>query len=81
MRVVFDLCEKHGVECQAALERYMKCGFGLCGQCACGDQLVCQDGPVFGSAALRRMEEFGRSARLKSGRKVPLKEYADGRSC
>ncbi len=81
MRAVFDLCEKHGVECQAALERYMKCGFGLCGQCTCGDQLVCQDGPVFDSKALRRMEEFGRSARLKSGQKVSLQDYANWRSC
>src|SRR5208283_2059057 len=51
MRAVFDLCEARGVECQAALERYMKCGFGLCGQCACGEMLVCRDGPVFNSAA------------------------------
>lgn len=81
MKAVFDLCEKHGVECQAALERYMKCGFGLCAQCTCGDQLVCLDGPVFANAALRRMEEFGRWARLKSGQKVTLQQYANGKSC
>lgn len=81
MRAVFDLCEKHGVECQAALERYMKCGFGLCGQCTCGDRLVCQDGPVFNSEALRQMNEFGKTARLKSGQKVPLQEYANWRAC
>lgn len=81
MKAVFDLCEKFGVECQAALERYMKCGFGLCAQCTCGDQLVCQDGPVFSNAALRRMDEFGRSARLKSGQKVTLQQYANWKSC
>jgi len=81
MKAVFDLCERHGVECQAALERYMKCGFGLCAQCACGDQRVCLDGPVFDSAALRRMEEFGHWARLKSGRRVTLNEYGNWRSC
>jgi dihydroorotate dehydrogenase electron transfer subunit len=80
MRAVFALCEQHRVECQAALERYMKCGFGVCGQCTCGDQLVCQDGPVFGSEALRRMDEFGRTARLKSGQRVTLQEYANWRS-
>ncbi len=30
-----------------SLERAMKCGFGVCGNCHCGDRLVCRDGPVF----------------------------------
>lgn len=30
-----------------SLERSMKCGFGVCGNCHCGDRLVCRDGPVF----------------------------------
>jgi dihydroorotate dehydrogenase electron transfer subunit len=30
-----------------SLERAMKCGFGVCGNCTCGDRLVCRDGPVF----------------------------------
>jgi NAD(P)H-flavin reductase len=25
----------------------MRCGLGVCGQCHCGDRLVCTDGPVF----------------------------------
>ncbi len=77
MRAVFDLCEEMNVQCQAGLERYMKCGFGICGQCTCGDRLVCRDGPVFDSDALRRMPEFGRVARLKDGRKVSVQEYSD----
>ena len=81
MRAVFALCEELGAECQAGLERYMKCGFGICGQCACGEMLLCRDGPVFDSAALRRMEEFGRTARLKSGKHVTVEEYANWRSC
>ena len=78
MCAVFTLCESRDVECQAGLERYMKCGFGVCGQCTCGDRLVCKDGPVFGSEDLRRMADFGHTARLKSGRKVTLQEYTDG---
>lgn len=81
MRAVFELCEQYGVECQAGLERYMKCGFGVCGQCACGDKLVCRDGPVFNSGDLRDMDEFGRFARLKSGRRVTVAEYANWRKC
>lgn len=76
MKAAFDLCERFGVECQASLERYMKCGFGVCAQCCCDDQLVCQDGPVFDSAALRTLTEFGRTAMLKSGRVVDIGEYA-----
>jgi len=81
MRAVFDLCEQFGVECQAGLERYMKCGFGICGQCTCDDRLVCQYGPVFNSDALRTMQEFGHTARLKSGKRVSLPEYANPKNC
>ena len=79
MKRVFEICEEHNVECQAALERYMKCGFGVCGQCACGHKLVCLDGPVFDSAVLRTLDEFGQTARLKTGEKVPLNEYVEWR--
>ena len=47
MKAVFEACEKSGVECQLNLERYMRCGFGICGACALGKWLVCKDGPVF----------------------------------
>jgi dihydroorotate dehydrogenase electron transfer subunit len=52
---VFKICEKHNIPCQVSLERYMRCGFGVCGACVCGRQVVCKDGPVFGSKALRDM--------------------------
>jgi dihydroorotate dehydrogenase electron transfer subunit len=35
------------VEVEASLERYMRCGIGLCGSCYIGKCLVCRDGPVF----------------------------------
>ena len=75
MLKVFEICEKSKVECQVSLERFMKCGIGLCGSCVCGDQLVCKDGPVFSSEQIRKLTELGKFARLKSGRKVPIKEY------
>jgi dihydroorotate dehydrogenase electron transfer subunit len=78
MKKVFDLCEKHKVECEASLERYMACGFGICGKCMINDKICCVDGPVFSSRQLRQMPEFGNFARLKSGRKVTLKEYHGG---
>lgn len=72
---VFDLCQKYNVECEASLERIMKCGYGICGACMCSDKLVCMDGPVFNSAQLKKMPDFGSFARLKTGRKVSLGEY------
>jgi len=70
MRKVFEICEDHGIECQASLERYMKCGFGVCGQCCIDDLMVCKDGPVFNSEQLRRLTEFGVFGRDESGSKI-----------
>ncbi len=57
----------------------MKCGIGLCGSCCINDQLVCKDGPVFKSAQIRKLSELGKFARIKSGRKVPIKKYYEWR--
>jgi NAD(P)H-flavin reductase len=40
-----------------ALERYMKCGVGLCGHCYVGARYVCTDGPVFSLAELERVPD------------------------
>lgn len=79
MAKVFDICEAHGIPCQVSLERYMRCGFGVCGACVCGHAVVCMDGPVFGSKALRTMADFNTRALLKTGKPVPLNEYATWR--
>jgi dihydroorotate dehydrogenase electron transfer subunit len=80
MKKVFDICEEKKIECQASLERFMFCGMGICGSCACDGKLVCKDGPVFSSAQLRAMDDFGRCAKLKSGKKVCLKEFYEWRT-
>ncbi len=79
MKKAFEICERKGIECQLNLERYMRCGFGVCGACALGKWLVCKDGPVFKSEQLREMPEFGEKALLKSGKEVSLKEFAEWR--
>ncbi|MEX1297433.1 MAG: dihydroorotate dehydrogenase electron transfer subunit [Desulfotignum sp.] len=79
MHRVFTLCETHNIPCQVSLERYMRCGFGVCGACVCSDRVVCTDGPVFDSAQLRHMADFNRTALLKSGRAVPLSDYVTWR--
>ena len=37
---------------QVSLERIMKCGIGVCGNCHCDELLVCADGPVFSADCL-----------------------------
>jgi dihydroorotate dehydrogenase electron transfer subunit len=75
MKKVLGICNKYKVECEASLERMMKCSFGICGACTCNDMLVCKDGPIFNSKQLNKMSEFGKFARLKTGKKVTIEEY------
>ena len=73
MREVVRQGLEHGVRVQASLERYMKCGFGVCGSCVL-DPLglrVCVDGPVFDGALLMKTE-FGELKRDASGARVPV---------
>jgi NAD(P)H-flavin reductase len=42
-----------------ALERYMKCGTGLCGHCYVNDRYLCTNGPVFSLAELADLPDFG----------------------
>lgn len=74
MKKVLDICNKYKVDCEASLERYMACGFGICGKCMINDKIVCIDGPIFNSKQLKKLSEFGNFVRLKSGRKVTIKE-------
>lgn len=72
---VFNICQKNKIPCQISLERYMRCGFGICGACVCNDQIVCKDGPVFNSDKLCNMDNFNKSALLRSGRELEMKQY------
>jgi dihydroorotate dehydrogenase electron transfer subunit len=75
LKKVFEICEENNVECEISLERFFKCGIGICGQCCIDDQMVCKDGPVFNSEQLRKLSELGKFARLKTGKMVKLEEY------
>ena len=65
---VARLCEEHGIKMQAAVERYMRCGIGICGSCALNGHRVCVEGPVFDGRTLLRSEEFASVRRERSGR-------------
>ncbi|MGR3220964.1 MAG: dihydroorotate dehydrogenase electron transfer subunit [Candidatus Anammoxibacter sp.] len=74
MRKIFDFCQANRINCEASLERFMKCGIGICGQCVCDGFRVCTDGPVFDTAKLAEMNDFGRFTMLKSGKRVGINE-------
>jgi dihydroorotate dehydrogenase electron transfer subunit len=71
MKKLFEMVEEYNIISQFSLERYMKCGMGLCGQCCVDDQgwRVCVEGPVFWSDQLRMITEFGRYKRDAMGQK------------
>ena len=75
---VVSLCREAGVECQACMERYMKCGIGVCGQCECDGRRVCVEGPVFSAQELAEMPSFGRRRRDKAGRVIILDACPSG---
>lgn len=60
-----------GIYFQASLERFMKCGFGICGQCCIGEGIrVCTEGPIFDKKTLRKIQDFGIFKRNASGKKI-----------
>jgi len=70
MEAIVKLCKKYKVPCEVSIERYMKCGFGICGQCACGKRLVCKDGCVFSGEEVLQLEDFGSFHRGSEGQKI-----------
>jgi dihydroorotate dehydrogenase electron transfer subunit len=69
---VLDLSNKYDVDAQISIERYMKCGIGVCGQC-CVDPIglcMCTNGPVVGKFIANQITEFGKYHRDKSGAKL-----------
>jgi dihydroorotate dehydrogenase electron transfer subunit len=65
-------CTEAGIECQMSLERYMKCGAGLCSSCVIDGMRICEDGPVFDCKQISKLKEFGKIKRDPSGTKVKL---------
>jgi|TARA_B100000315_G_scaffold217783_1_gene218625 dihydroorotate dehydrogenase electron transfer subunit len=73
LKKIFVSAEKKVIPIQISLERYIKCGFGLCGSCSIGRYLLCLDGPVFTSKQLREIaNDFGISRRNINGERTPI---------
>ena len=59
IKKVLEIAKKHRISMQASLERYMKCGRGICGHCHIDGLMVCVDGPVFTLAQLDALRDLG----------------------
>jgi dihydroorotate dehydrogenase (NAD+) catalytic subunit len=58
---------------QTSVERYMKCGVGICGICAMDGLRTCVDGPVLDERALAESRHFGCCRRTKTGSLEPFR--------
>jgi dihydroorotate dehydrogenase electron transfer subunit len=71
LKKVSEIAAAHGVQSQLSLERYMKCGYGICGNCVV-DPLgirLCVEGPVVKNDTAVKIAEFGRYHRDDLGKK------------
>src|SRR3989338_6152825 len=59
---VAEICLENNVPCEISIERYMKCGFGVCGACSVDDEgkRVCVEGTVFSGEEALKIREFGK---------------------
>lgn len=71
MKAVGEVCDKNSVPAYMSMEKYMKCGIGVCGQCAVDDtgDLVCKKGPVMRWSYLKKLPEMGKYHRDAQGKK------------
>lgn len=77
LKKVADISLGQKISCQLSLERYMKCGTGICGSCSLAGLRVCKDGPVFYAKNLIGTE-FGKFTRDGSGSKVTIENACSG---
>jgi dihydroorotase len=72
MNKVIELSDQFNIGCQVSVERYMKCGFGICGQC-CVDGTggtTCRDGPIYDKQYVKaHISEFNKYHRDATGTK------------
>lgn len=71
LKRVSEIANQHGVPAQLSMERYMKCGFGLCGNCVIDPMGIrmCVEGPVVKNEVLLKLPEFGAYHRDDLGKK------------
>ena len=70
-KAVLNLANKYEVDCEISIERYMKCGYSICGQCCVDGPGIpmCSKGPVVNRELANKITEFGKFHRDKAGTK------------
>ncbi len=71
LKRISEITAAHKIPSQLSLERYMKCGYGICGNCTV-DPLgirLCTEGPVIKNDLCVKIEEFGKYHRDELGKK------------
>jgi dihydroorotate dehydrogenase electron transfer subunit len=72
MKKVVELTLARDLPVEVSLERYMKCGIGICDACVFNGYLVCVDGPVFDGRTAMEVGDFARWRRDQCGRRIPM---------
>ena len=69
---VKELIDSLNIPYEFCMERYMKCGIGICGQCCLDGSGIrlCVEGPVLNKEALEQVTELGLPHRDASGRRI-----------
>ena len=72
MKKIIEISDEKNIDCEASMERYMKCGFGICGQCAVDYKglRICKEGPVMNKEIIKKIPDFGNYKRDASGNKI-----------
>jgi len=70
MARVVEVCNRYDTPYQVSVERYMKCGFGICDQCSIDGRLACYDGTIFDDVS--HLEDFGKYMRDATGKKTDV---------
>lgn len=72
MKKVIELGREHNIRTQVSMERFMRCGIGVCGSCAFDGLRICADGPVFDGEEVYGKADFNMHRRDRAGKKIPL---------
>ncbi|OGJ52073.1 dihydroorotate dehydrogenase electron transfer subunit [Candidatus Peregrinibacteria bacterium RIFOXYB2_FULL_32_7] len=74
MKKVSEMAFEKNIPAQISVERYMKCGFGICGNCVNDGTGApsCKKGPVMSNEEVRKLKDFGQYHRDEEGMKVKL---------
>jgi dihydroorotate dehydrogenase electron transfer subunit len=72
IKKMVDFAKQKKIKIQASLERYMKCGVGICDSCAINGYHICREGPVFSEDLLFTLDDLGKFKRDPSGKKIQI---------